>query len=922
MRSRTVLVVVAAMLSAPGVWAAPPQCPGIQGDAVPLTGTAIACSQSDCSGSIGSALADIAVDFCNLGILPVECGRCECCRRPQADLFTGTDVAFTGGNPQNFCGIGGRGRPMGEAALCLLRDLAEPALGSPGAGIRLARSGSLGIGDLEVRQHVGFVDFDPVLRRMHGYHAVSVCAPALGCLNDLTQSFTATLRQVHGGSGECGDYRILDPSWVLRVDSEQLEQNVGVKVGPVSITPSFGYEVNLEAVTSPWASGGGRRTQPLCLALDEYNVTSADGGVLSSVIAGAGTGANGWNAALGLGARDPDPEGAIWAAPGSFPLRPDPDFSIARSALEKRPTARFLTTARVSYGVGDLAVSLNYPPLSLVAFEVYVESKLDAAVVSQFALVLDEGKAPFVPPDCTASRSYTSVQVQSALDALAQIGIKAGVRIEFALELLFKTIHFRFNPEVTLAQPDVVAEQLVTSPLAQAAINYGTPPPAGPASYDAFASFSGGSEDGRAFVDACHQQPPPPPQQLPTPSAEPGDPDDIVKPNQFPCNICLYFPGTVSEICAPKADVPDDYFCPPAINGMPCTDPNCENVAVSPPQAVNLKQVVFPVSQSGLPSGKQWMCNAFEKFGCFDLCAYDPNSSAPLTITQSAVDTIGARCRDATGGGDPPKNGLPCQGDSICDDGNPCTEDRCVGTGEFGTCQITPSSGPCDDGLFCTGTDSCALGICGQHGGNPCTASQNCCDEASDSCPASCPGSPCEGKQAGVACDDGTACTTGDVCVATAAGLLCRGTAALSCPAGPCVAGVCEDVQGLAQCAEVPSGACPAECGDGQLDPGEDCDGAVDGACPGQCGSDCYCPPPERDTGDPCTSPPQCASGFCVDGVCCGSACDGDAEQCNLPGQVGVCGSLAAPVPALSLAALAVALLALIGISARRWQRR
>src|SRR5690606_23974280 len=33
----------------------------------------------------------------------------------------------------------------------------------------------------------------------------------------------------------------------------------------------------------------------------------------------------------------------------------------------------------------------------------------------------------------------------------------------------------------------------------------------------------------------------------------------------------------------------------------------------------------------------------------------------------------------------------------------------------------------------------------------------------------------------------------------------------------------------------------------------------------------------------------QCASGYCVDGVCCNSACTGQCEACNLPGQAGVC---------------------------------
>ena len=45
-------------------------------------------------------------------------------------------------------------------------------------------------------------------------------------------------------------------------------------------------------------------------------------------------------------------------------------------------------------------------------------------------------------------------------------------------------------------------------------------------------------------------------------------------------------------------------------------------------------------------------------------------------------------------------------------------------------------------------------------------------------------------------------------------------------------------------------------------------------------------PPPANLT---CTVGAQCASGFCVDGVCCDKACDGSCESCALTGKVGTC---------------------------------
>lgn len=38
-----------------------------------------------------------------------------------------------------------------------------------------------------------------------------------------------------------------------------------------------------------------------------------------------------------------------------------------------------------------------------------------------------------------------------------------------------------------------------------------------------------------------------------------------------------------------------------------------------------------------------------------------------------------------------------------------------------------------------------------------------------------------------------------------------------------------------------------------------------------------------------CTSGSQCASGFCVSGVCCDSACNGGCGSCNLTGHLGIC---------------------------------
>jgi hypothetical protein len=114
-----------------------------------------------------------------------------------------------------------------------------------------------------------------------------------------------------------------------------------------------------------------------------------------------------------------------------------------------------------------------------------------------------------------------------------------------------------------------------------------------------------------------------------------------------------------------------------------------------------------------------------------------------------------------------------------------------------------------------------------------------------------------------------------------AAGATCSSPAA--CASGSCVDGVCCDTActgpcracnlagSVGTCTNVPGGTDPAnECAGAAL-----CDGA--GACalfPNGLG---------------CTISSECASGNCVDGRCCNTACGGSCQACNVTGSVGTC---------------------------------
>jgi hypothetical protein len=102
----------------------------------------------------------------------------------------------------------------------------------------------------------------------------------------------------------------------------------------------------------------------------------------------------------------------------------------------------------------------------------------------------------------------------------------------------------------------------------------------------------------------------------------------------------------------------------------------------------------------------------------------------------------------------------PCcddQGVNICDDGDHCTTDSC--DPDTGECFYEFNALPCDDQDSCTGPDLCTDGAClgapmDCEDDNPCTV---------DACEVGvgCVHAPAE---AGLACDDGLDCSTGDHC--------------------------------------------------------------------------------------------------------------------------------------------------------------
>ena len=253
----------------------------------------------------------------------------------------------------------------------------------------------------------------------------------------------------------------------------------------------------------------------------------------------------------------------------------------------------------------------------------------------------------------------------------------------------------------------------------------------------------------------------------------------------------------------------------------------------------------------------------------------------PLDCSHLDTECTEGECNSVTGS----CQAVRAPDDSVCDDANLCTigdictdgvcsgelfdcsavDDDCnegVCDPETGACVRSPLPGDtvCDDGEACTNDDVCTDGSCG---GTPmdCSSSEDDCNDAvCNSTTGACEPVPLGD---GTGCDDGDPCTTGDTC---SSGVCGGGPMDCTHLDGGCAVGECDPTTGACTAVNLDEGA--------SCDDGDPC--TVDDAC---AGGRCDGMPVVTADNDTCAAP-ELLSG--VDGlrtVAANNVCSTDTEQ-------------------------------------------
>lgn len=614
------------------------------------------CSKGGAANAIFAVLDKVAEWFGGDVNMSAHCGTYE------RELAAGVTLGAPTVAKPAWTGMGGSGEVMADAMLCLAKDIGE----APGGKITRKASANIGGVGAAIEQTIGLADFNAEEKRAKLWQQVRVCAPIIGCFDTQRQNITAQVKSsvpAWPGGMVSGDYPVGN-SYSLDVAADWADMAFNAKTPPITVTtpygsgsvqPAFEFSSSLYPVDTPFDYKKGiklylnhpqSRGPDSVLAQDTYgrsgvpfilNVTTKHkpptpdcSGQPADFICVAPPGSDpapapyAWSSQLQFGARS-GVDKAPWSpgANAKWPERPDLDRDVARSFLDRGPSARFKASAPITFTPpGQEFLDLLGPAKSLInvgnsGLWINVTPVFSADYAAAFGMMQRDGKLSncYLSGEFGAPCGLAEALLYQQTRAEARIELKASVRLK---------LDFSFEPP--FYDPDIDITVPVTIPVAGPSASWDPGKPgAGGDPYGnmarasllaktpgaPFAEMVKGLSGKTAsnisqWTEQCLKTPPKEMSPLPEPTHQPGSPDDL-DPELLPCNICV-------------ADSKQTQYKP------------------------------FLVPYPGVSAkvyAKQWTCEWEQNLGCYDMCTFHVGEDGKAVFdvaVKSAVDVVGERC--------------------------------------------------------------------------------------------------------------------------------------------------------------------------------------------------------------------------------------------------------------------------------------
>lgn len=527
--------------------------------------------------------------------------------------------------------FGGRGKRLGEAAMCALRELSPKFTrvrgGQGGPLVSDLATSPIAFGKLGYEHRVGYLDFDPAALKFTGYRHLSFCAPVVGCFDSVAQDFTVKLDQyditppVYLGALNAGRSAVIatrrnalaDKYYALTIDTETADKSVTIELpsidivtpaGVISANPEFEYKTRDEVVAPPLAGGarhirnaGEQAAWPRTITVTD--IAGADHGIAFPSYNWASN--FGWQSQLALGNRQPGIANDVWSPGGGLDVRPDYDLHIARSNNEKKPSAEMTADVRFSYpGIDDLKNFVpSWAPLGDTTFGIWVEPTARAGFSGQFDIVASEGRGTAGDIGAGGDWSGSDLAMMSNGAGSFSFYIDSGFDLKVEIDVFIGKITII---DVHKKRRDELGEGLTFRQRHDAYFASDYDPTKGNASYSFFKTFhdSLGRDNtgfGDDYVTQClAENIVVPPETAPEPTATPGNPEELIPDEmEVPCNICGYVQWRQETQAIHGWRSPKSGFFAP-------TDPP--------------------------PGASHWKCDTDFKSGCHDTCSFNTATGA------------------------------------------------------------------------------------------------------------------------------------------------------------------------------------------------------------------------------------------------------------------------------------------------------